>query len=205
MNIQDSEDLKKVEEFWFDFLLARQKELVEKYKDIEKMPSLPMDINTSETQIWIKDFFWRVTEELMEAAEANNQKHEEHYLEELSDALHFYLEIFVLLDHYPVKIEILDIDKLVKSVKSPYSLVQLKDVVFEIIYHMGLAANMLRNKKWKQTQVFVDKDRFFNELYNGFQALIELLVYSGISCKYDLLNLYYKKFQVNQFRQRSQY
>ena len=77
--------------------------------------------------------------------------------------------------------------------------------IFNVIYHLGLTGNFLRNKKWKQTQVFVDKKRFYEELDLGFNDLIWLIIRSGIKSKYELLNLYCKKFQVNQFRQRSKY
>ena len=58
MNIQDAEDLKDVKEDAISFLLDRQRELVEKYKGIEEMPDLPMDLDTKDTQIWVKDFLW---------------------------------------------------------------------------------------------------------------------------------------------------
>ena len=203
MNIQDSEDLKNVEVDALEFLLDSQRELVEKYKVIEGMPDPPMDINTKETQIWVKDFLWRVTEELMEAYEAYSDGDNEHYLEELSDALHFYLEVFILIDHYPRFDDVL-LETMISRAPDDIS-DSIGDLMLLVVYHMGLAANFLRNKKWKQTQVFVDKDRFYEELDLGFYDLIDLLIVSGIGCKYDLLNLYYKKFQVNQFRQRSRY
>lgn len=204
MNIQDSEDLKKVDEPWLDFLLDRQHELVEKYKEIEGMPDLPMDINTKETQIWIKDFLWRVTEELMEAYEALLKGNIDHYLEELSDALHFYIELYILLDYKPYYMNDNFLIGAVKAVKD-FKRDNKKGRIFEIIYRLGLVGNLLRNKKWKQTQVFVDYKRVTEQVDYGFIELIGLFIESGIEDKYGLLNLYYKKFQVNQFRQRSKY
>lgn len=210
INIQDVEDLKEVKEPWLDFLLDRQSELIEKYKKIEGMPDPPMDINTKEAQIWVKDFLWRVTEELMEAYEAKLLNHDEHFLEELSDALHFYLEIFILVDCksilYGVDGSMDDyfLKGMIRGVRD-FKRNNTKQRIFDIIYHLGLAGNFLRNKKWKQTQVFVDKERFYEELKLGFVELIGLIIESGIKNKYDLLNLYYKKFIVNQFRQRSNY
>jgi len=204
VNIQDSEDLKKVDEPWLDFLLDRQHELVEKYKEIEGMPDLPMDINTKETQIWIKDFLWRVTEELMEAYEALLKGNIDHYLEELSDALHFYIELYILLDYKPYYMNDNFLIGAVKAVKD-FKRDNKKGRIFEIIYRLGLVGNLLRNKKWKQTQVFVDYKRVTEQVDYGFIELIGLFIESGIEDKYGLLNLYYKKFQVNQFRQRSKY
>ena len=186
-----------------DFLLARQTELIEEYKKIEGMPDPPMDINTKETQIWVKDFLWRVTEELMEAYEAKLLNQGEHFLEELSDALHFYLEIFILIDYEP-KMDDHYLRGMIHAV-ADFERDDVRQRIFNIIYHLGLAGNFLRNKKWKQTQVFVDQDRFHDELDLGFIELVGLIIESGIKNKYDLLNLYYKKWEVNRFRQRSKY
>jgi hypothetical protein len=209
MNIQDAEDLKDVTEDAFVFLLESQRELVEKYKDIEGMPDLPLDINTKEAQIWVKDFLWRVTEELAEAYEAKTENNMEHYLEELSDALHFYLEIYILIDYNP-KLDDALLNSMIKDAEDRNTLQDsgadiLMISMFNVVYHLGLTGNFLRNKKWKQTQVFVDIPRFQEELDLGFNDLVWLIVRSGIQSKYDFLNLYYKKFQVNQFRQRSKY
>ena len=179
MNIQDAEDLKDVTEPWLDFLLARQSELIEKYKKIEGMPDPPMDIDTKETQIWVKDFLWRVTEELMEAYECRDDY--DHYTEELSDALHFYLEIFILIDHRP-KFDDEMLNSMIFSTAShDETLREGKNIaimtcMFNVVYHLGMVGNFLRNKKWKQTQVFVDRDRFHEELDLGFNDLIWLIV-----------------------------
>lgn len=167
------------------------------------MPDPPMDINTKETQIWVKDFLWRVTEELMEAYEAKLLNQDEHFLEELSDALHFYLEIFILIDYKPMMDDHF-LKGMIRGVKD-FKRDDVRDRIFDIIYHLGLSGNFLRNKKWKQTQVFADKERFYEELKLGFIELIGLIIESGIKNKYDLLNLYYKKYMVNRFRQRSKY
>lgn len=201
MNITDVEDLKDVTEPWLDFLLDRQSELIEKYKKIEGMPDPPFDIDLKESQIWVKDFLWRVTEELMEAYESRDNY--DHYTEELSDALHFYLEIFILVDYKP-KMDDHYLRGMIRGVKD-FERDDIKGRIFDTIYHLGLSGNFLRNKKWKQTQVFVDKNRFYEELELGFNDLIGLIIESGVGNKYDLLNLYYKKFQVNQFRQQSRY
>ena len=207
MNITDSKDLEKVKEPWVSFLLARQAELVIKYKDIEKMPKLPMNIELAVSQSWVKDFFWRVTEELMEAQEAMNKDEREHYLEELSDALHFYLEVYILLDIRPLNFSDKILENLIKRQNSS-GLVNDSSAIegmYRCIYNMGLAGNCLRNKKWKQSQVFVDKNKFMGYLNEGFIYLIGCIISSGVNSKFDLLNLYYKKYQVNQFRIRSDY
>ena len=204
MNINDVEDLKELKEPAISFLLKRQAELAEKYKEIEGRPNSPMDIHTKETQIWVKDFFWRVTEELMEAREAWRRGEIVHYSEELSDALHFYLEVFFILDIDP---NVSD-DDILNYIRDYFDIIddELDKLIMNIIYRLGLAGNHLRNKKWKQTQVFVDKQLFQAELIRGFWNLLTLI---GTTVKLKdimgFVNLYYRKFTVNQFRQRSKY
>lgn len=82
----------------------RQEELIKQYKEIEKF-DYPIDINTREGQRLIKDMMWRVVEELGEAANCLKNKpwkqsqletDEEHFMEELSDAIHFFVELFII-------------------------------------------------------------------------------------------------------------
>jgi len=223
MNIKDVRDgIKNYEEVddAFNWLWNKQFELYEKYKHIEEMPEKwPMNIHTSETQIWIKDFFWRVWEELMEAFESlieysleidpeKKNLYYDHYLEELSDALHFYLEIYVLLDRH------INIEETIEEAKQFF--LSKEDDILEIVIdmnhkiglQMGLAANKLRNKKWKVSQVLVDVDDFNQYLDDGFINLIYLIAMSinpVDDLRYEFLNLYHLKMVVNKFRQRSNY
>ena len=94
-----------------DAIFAKQKQLHEKYVSIESdkgiLTSLgTVDINTCKGQQIIKDFMWRITEEIGEAANCLKNKpwktseiltDEEHFKEELIDALHFFIELFILV------------------------------------------------------------------------------------------------------------
>jgi len=87
-----------------------QKELLDGYIKIESLPAYPVDLNTKESQILLKDFNARITEELGEAMESyliilNDpdiqytpelaKPHISNFNEELADAMHFYLELLV--------------------------------------------------------------------------------------------------------------
>lgn len=101
-----------------------QQELLDQYTAIEKMPAYPLKLDLKASQTIIKDFAARVVEELGEAYESYEKmyhiisdlvllaQHEiitiaelpqefsnniYNFSEELSDALHFYLELFLLL------------------------------------------------------------------------------------------------------------
>jgi len=115
-----------------EMMFETQMELIEKYMEIEKMPPLPVSVHTAEGQKWLKDFAWRITEEL------------------------------------------------------------------------GEAMNCLKNKPWKQTQMPTDEDHFWEEMADAVHFLIELFIIGGMSAE-DFFQLYYRKSQVNKFRQRSKY
>lgn len=80
----------------------------------------------------------------------------------------------------------------------------LKDFAWRIVEELGEAMNCLRNKPWKQTEVLVDKDHFFEELGDAVHFLIELCIIAGMDAE-DFFAIYYKKSEVNKFRQRTQY
>lgn len=118
MNVTDF-DSKLPEGDLLRALFNRQRELMRKYHEIEKTnigfipfgmnPEDPhatgLDIQTGPAQQRLKDFFWRITEELGEAANTLKNKpwktthmitDEVHFREELIDALHFFIEMMIL-------------------------------------------------------------------------------------------------------------
>jgi hypothetical protein len=111
MNINDIEKDEKLPECLLRAMFEKQKELHEKYVPIESAKGIltslgPVDINTCHGQQIIKDFFWRITEELGEAANCLKNKpwkqteiltDEEHFKEEVIDALHFFIEALILM------------------------------------------------------------------------------------------------------------
>jgi len=85
-------------------IFDRQKSLMEKYHGIEERngllldPSVPVDLDHRFGQQRLKDFSWRVSEELGEATAAfeDHPNLTEHLHEELIDALHFLIELLIL-------------------------------------------------------------------------------------------------------------
>ena len=111
MNVTDVDENKDEIRCRLQDVFNRQKELMEKYHDIEKKNGLlqtdkvPVDINSHMGQQRLKDFAWRVTEELGEAMnclknkswkQTHFQTDVDHYYEELSDAFHFFIELCIL-------------------------------------------------------------------------------------------------------------
>lgn len=194
MNIRDF-DAEAMPKNWMEVIFQKQAELVEKYKEIEGMDEVPVNIHTKKGQRWLKDFMWRTTEELAESFEALEMGDSEHAIEELADALHFLVELVILSgkDHNFVG------DKFGKDDWSFPA-----HAYWNATYRIGLIGNTLKNKPWKQTEMPTDENKFYANLREAFDALIN--VFYNLSCTNDdIFNYYTRKQQVNKFRQRSKY
>ena len=210
-----------VEEFTGDKLQAvftRQKSLMDKYHDIELKSGLmqtedcPVNLDDKRGQARIKDFSWRVTEELGEALDAKATK--DHYQEELIDGLHFLTELTILAGK--------DYPNLLPEGTTLYSKDRLEDLVenakecisqngdnlnywvSKFIENLGMMCNCLKNKPWKQSMMKTDRNAFYGRLAEVWVLYITLLVVSGMDAD-SIVTTYLKKSQVNQFRQRSNY
>lgn len=218
MNINDvkDSDLGITGEDKLDQIFRRQLELMKKYHSIEKANGLlitgdvPVNLHDAKGQFRLKDFAWRITEELGEAFEAR-EKHPdipEHYEEELADALHFLVE-FTILSGMPIddfrygsydKLENLYLICAGMSEKG----ITLKEQMSQIITVLAITCNCLKNKPWKATQMMTDTNYFYLCLVGVWLQFIRLCRFSKIGS--DLLvNLYFKKSEVNKFRQRTKY
>lgn len=191
-------------------IFARQTELMAKYKEIEQLPDPPLALHHRHGQRILKDFAWRTVEELTESYEAW-EKHEEdrnvaemHALEELADAVHFYVELLIfagitsemclkVLPQYPF------------VMSDRFMIVHFDgEYYWNTTYRIGIAMNFLRNKAWKQSHVPTDEGRFREAALKGFDALINLWAALGYD-QTTLFTYYFKKSEVNKFRQRSNY
>lgn len=189
-------------------IFTKQKELAEKYHLIEKEngfhvgDGLEVGLHDKFGQHRIKDFAWRVTEELMESLEAYREDDKEHCLEELSDALHFMVELCLIsgVSHHSLM--------MVPDVQEPNEDEWVWSPTYcmlDTIYFLGLACNCLKNKPWKQTQMLTDVIKFQNLIRIAFSSLINCFIAVGVSDDEDIYDLYFRKNKVNQFRQESKY
>ena len=217
----------KTEEIHGDKLQAiftRQKSLMGKYHDIELKSGLlqtedcPVNLDDKRGQASIKDFSWRVTEELGEALDARSNK--DHYQEELIDGLHFLTELTVLAGKdydsiLPQGTPLYDSDHLEDLVENAKEVISrrasqgengysLEYWVSKFIENLGMMCNCLKNKPWKQSMMKTDREAFYSRLSEVWVIYITILVVSGMNAQ-DIANIYLKKSQVNQFRQRSNY
>lgn len=217
MNINHAVE-EKVEGDLLQAIFNRQKSLMRKYHDIELRSGLlqtedcPVNLDDKRGQARIKDFSWRVTEELGEALDA--KANSDHYQEELIDGLHFLTELTVLAGkdydtilpesiHTYHEDHLMDLVEEAKNQMNEYG-GNLTYWVTKFIEQLAMMCNCLKNKPWKQSMMKTDQEAFYHRLTNVWVYYITILVVSGMNAQ-DIANIYLKKSQVNQFRQRSNY
>ena len=231
MNVDDvSEDLIPEPTFEKDrlsLIFKRQSQLMVKYDEIEKnngfiLPDPPIDIDDRFGQSKLKDFAWRITEELTEATEAHKSHSHvpTHMIEELSDAYHFLIELTILsgISHhklwelysrgegvnmrttYTCRLECMF--KLNTMLAHSEKFLYIS--IYRVIEELGLAMNCLKNKPWKQTHMLTDKEKYISHIKKAHVQFIHLVSDVGLNAD-DLYKIYFKKSEVNKFRQRSKY
>lgn len=190
-------------------IFNRQRELMDKYHHIEKRSGLmqtedcPVDLNDKRGQARIKDFSWRVMEEVGEALDAIRQNDMEHYVEELIDGLHFLTELTILSGIDIDKLSPMNEgDKLESIIIFSYE-ADPQSLVVDLVENLGMMCNCLKNKAWKQTNMLTDKDNFYSKLVEVWKVYVSIL--SVDLTPDEIVDIYLKKSQVNKFRQRSNY
>ena len=192
-------------------IFDRQKELMEKYHDIEFKSGLmqtedcPVNLDDKRGQARIKDFAWRITEEIGEALDAiENESGESallHFHEELVDGLHFLTEMTILtgydLPEYTTLKDLIEEG----SYRDCYT---LNDLVSDHVMYLGMMCNCLKNKPWKQSMMKTNKENFYKHLKLVWSNYVAILTSQDLT-EEEITDLYLRKSQVNQFRIRSNY
>ena len=192
-------------------IFDRQKELMEKYHDIEFRSGLmqtedcPVNLDDKRGQARIKDFAWRITEEIGEALDAiTNESGESallHFHEELVDGLHFLTEMTILtgydLPEYTTLKDLIEEG----SYRDCYT---LNDLVSDHVMYLGMMCNCLKNKPWKQSMMKTNKENFYKHLKLVWSNYVAILTSQDLT-EEEITDLYLRKSQVNQFRVRSNY
>lgn len=181
-------------------IFVRQHELMLRYHTIEKqngfsswMPQT-ISLDLAGHQLKLKEMAWRVTEELAEAMEANIEGNQTHFYEEVADAYHFLVELNLLSGVSPADI--------MREIGN-YPTEIIHDDCWATVYYLGLAMNCLKNKPWKTTQMMTDKNKYRSlVIMSNLSFLRWLSKYIDYS---ELHAIYFKKSEVNKFRQGSNY
>lgn len=219
-----SNDLKYPDGCWLEAIFRRQQEMFEKYHNIEMqqgfhlLVSFPINLNSKFAQHMLKDYAWRFTEELAEALgclkvyefQGDWTKAPElpDYLEELIDALHFLTELTLLCGLGPAEVTRgFEEDRLALLLGPETGACKVPDLyeqAAKTIVALGASCNYLKNKPWKQTPVLTDETSFKAQLVEVWWEFFRLLRLSGLTPK-DVYDYYFRKSEVNRFRQGSNY
>lgn len=94
-----------------DKIFAKQREFVDMLVEHDKFPEYPVDLTTKPGQRLVKEVAFNMIEELMEASfTLKNRQHKlsddteldfAHFLEELGDAMAYFIEIMIVCDITP--------------------------------------------------------------------------------------------------------
>lgn len=208
MNIEDVKSEDGYPENLLEAIFTKQKELMKHYHPIEERNGLmrtneiPVNPHCKYGQAQLKDFAWRFTEEIGEATEALeiHPGNRNHFYEEMIDALHFLVELCVLSDVTPGEIAE-DLDSVEIIVFKPR---EVGSQVYMPIEELAKAMNCLKNKPWKQTHILTDTNKYQGHVVRTFELFINVLFEMGLGPE-NIYDIYFKKNEVNKFRQRSQY
>jgi hypothetical protein len=229
MNIQDIKEVPIPDCGLYTSMFAMQGILMDKYGPIERAnghyyPDYPpknIPIDNGQYQHWLKEMFWRVTEEIAEACEElpdlkgdymrrwDHDNSLQHFWEELADSLHFLIEASIMVGVNPTDLELLwgevflEVDKAGGEhiERNSYN---VKLLLMNVILFMGLAANTLKNKPWKVSQMKTDFTVFMVKLMGAWYQLFWFMHWCGINLP-TMYQLYARKHAVNTFRQRTRY
>lgn len=224
MNVNDVEKPVEMVEDRLVEMFKKQHSLMDKYMEIEKRSGClltdrcPVDLNSAVGQSRIKDFFWRMTEEVGESLDALSHNNDVHSKEELADGLHFLIEATLLagmdnkvLSFFNTSVSPADCpenDRLQKSmlVLPVLDMYQpnVDRAVTDLIRHAGMTCNCLKNKPWKQSQMLTDLKALEAGFIYTWMAYINLCL-TIMDGPHEIYEYYFRKNQVNQFRQRSNY
>ena len=204
-------------------IFNRQKELMAKYHDIEKRGGLlqtedcPVNLDDKRGQARLKDFAWRLTEEVGEALDALYGDNDvEHFNEELVDGLHFLTELTILAGLEPREVvatvikndefegDCLDTICQYSMVREQVGTSWLAWSTTMLIRRLGMMCNTLKNKPWKQSHMRTDREAFKAKLGEVWEIYIHILT-NSLGDANTIADVYLKKSQVNKFRQRSNY
>lgn len=188
MNIEDFKPIR----YSLETIFEKQKEIKFLYEPEAKGIFTHFDIDTYEDQEIFKKYCWRITEELMEALE--DRKNESHFREELIDGFNFLIELYLLygwgINNLPQSIQL-----------TSYS---VDEKVMDIVYQLGITANLLKNRQWRRSQYLVDL-YVFESRFKTIWVLYLNLFYQLNMTTDDICELWSLKYQVNLFRISSNY
>lgn len=194
----NTQDFKPFIKSWEE-IYALQGELQLMYRPYLKERIANFDINTLEDQELFKKLCWQIVEELAEAKEAIDEEYDdEHFDEELTDAFNFMLELYQLYGMAP------SFDWTLPDWAQVLEKGDYVGDMFALIGNIGMTANCLKNREWRQSQHLVDLVVFEDRLKWIWTSFVIMFEHLGLS-EDRVKELWSLKYQVNLFRIKSKY
>lgn len=192
----NTQDFKPFIKSWEE-IYSRQGELQLMYSPYFKERIANFDINTLEDQELFKKLCWQIVEELAEAKDAIEwELDDEHFDEELIDAFNFTLELYQLYGMAP------SFDWTLP--KGAQDSEDFAGDMLTLIGNIGMTANCLKNREWRQSQYLVDLVVFEDRLKEIWTSFVTMFEHLGLS-ENRVKELWSLKYQVNLFRIKSKY
>ena len=192
-------------------VIDKQEEVLFAFEPALKERQENFDIDIYEDQLLLKDFLLtRVVEELVEALEAFQKEHFDHYLEELVDAFNFLIEVHIIsgLKFDLGSWSLVPTGRWIGEDNSlDLSVIKVETVkigLMSIIEQIGLTTNTLKIRPWRQSQYPVDMKTFNDRWNHIFRAFFLWLGKQNILQK-EFLDVWSRKYEVNKFRIESNY
>lgn len=200
MNTENFTPLKNID---LNFIEQKQMEIMFQYEPSEREIFKNFDIDTYEDQEIFKKYCWRITEEIVEALE--DLEHPQHFKEEITDAFNFLIELYNLYGWSVTNLKWIFNKESIKNLdKKNLDPVTAEIFSIKVIKSLGLTANLLKNRKWRQSQYLVDLlifEKRFKQIWIDFQ---QLFWNCGITSE-ELFEQWSLKYKVNKFRLSSNY
>jgi hypothetical protein len=193
----NTQDFKPFIKSWEE-IYALQGELQLTYRPYFKERIANFDINTLEDQELFKKLCWQIVEELTEAMEAKDKNEKDHVLEELIDAFNFMLELYQLYGMAPT------FDWTLPKWAQVLEDEDFAGDLLTLIGNIGMTANCLKNREWRQSQYLVDLVVFEDRLKWIWTYFVIMFEHLGLS-ETRVKELWSLKYQVNLFRIKSKY
>lgn len=120
-----------------------------------------------------------------------------HAIEELADALHFFLEMLIYMGIKPERLKNWYKEYI-------YNDISVDKAYLMAFYRIGMVGNTLHNKPWKTSEVKTDIVKLSENVKQLFYALLDVFRSRGANDEM-IYDRYCRKNKVNQFRQKSNY
>lgn len=188
-----------------DFYKIGKRQFLE-YEAIEGITNwkeYDFSIDCSEDQMKFKDMIQiRFIEELTEASCA--LKEPEHFWEEITDALNFFISGYIMLGTDFKKLPNPEQFLSKKNKMKVPSFKKYSIMTYPLIHYTGSLCNLLKNRPWAQSNYLVSMIDFNERLEELWIAFWSYLGKLGID-KENLFDLFERKVLVNRWRMKTGY